>query len=91
MDQLYFDGMAICSFMGFPDLFITFICNPKWPEISRALSKLKLSSIDRLDIVSRVFQIKFEQLLTNLTKNHLLGKTIACKSSSYHNVFNIIC
>ncbi|KAF1883954.1 hypothetical protein Lal_00038309, partial [Lupinus albus] len=27
MDQLYFDGMPICSFVGFPDLFITFTCN----------------------------------------------------------------
>lgn len=24
MNQLYFDGMAICSYAGFPDLFITF-------------------------------------------------------------------
>jgi len=90
MDQLYFDGMTICSFMGFPDLFITFTCNPKWSEISRALSKLKLSSTDHPDIVSRVFKIKFEQLLTDLTKNHLLGKTIACKSSTYHSVCNIM-
>ncbi|KAI5434866.1 hypothetical protein KIW84_021620 [Lathyrus oleraceus] len=28
MDQLYFEGMAICSYVGFPDLFITFTCNP---------------------------------------------------------------
>jgi len=79
MDQLYFDGMTICRYMGFPDLFITFTCNPKWPEITRALKNLKLSSTDRLDIVSRVFKIKFEQLLIDLTKNHLLGRTIACK------------
>jgi len=83
MDQLYFDGMTICSYMGFPDLFITFTCNPKWPEITRLLAKLKLSPTDRLDIVSRVFKIKFEQLLTDLTKNHILGKTIACKSSLF--------
>jgi len=66
--------------MGFLDVFITFICNLKWPEITRVLAKLKLSPTDHLDIVSRVFKIKFEQLLTKLTKNHLLGKTIACKS-----------
>jgi len=81
MDQLYFDGMAICSYMGFLDLFITFTCNPKWPEITRALKKLKLTSTDRPDIVSRVFKIKFEQLLIDLTKNHLLGRSIACKLS----------
>jgi len=87
MDQLYFDGMTICSYMGFPDLFITFTCNPKWPEITRLLAKLKLSPTERPDIVSRVFKIKFEQLLTDLTKNHLLGKTIACKPSLFVILF----
>lgn len=28
MDQLYFDGMCISSSVGFPDLFLTFTCNP---------------------------------------------------------------
>ena len=28
MDQLYFDGMIICSHVGFLDLFVTFTCNP---------------------------------------------------------------
>jgi len=28
MDQLYFDGMAICSHVGFPNFFVTFTCNP---------------------------------------------------------------
>ncbi|CAA7056763.1 unnamed protein product [Microthlaspi erraticum] len=32
MRELYFDAMAICRHHGFPDLFITFTCNPKWPE-----------------------------------------------------------
>jgi hypothetical protein len=31
MDALYFDGMAISAVVGFPDLFITFTCNPNWP------------------------------------------------------------
>ncbi|XP_058774322.1 uncharacterized protein LOC131648594 [Vicia villosa] len=35
MEQLYFDGMEICSQVGFPNLFITFTCNPNWPEIQR--------------------------------------------------------
>ena len=28
MDQLYFNGMAICSHVGFPYLFLAFTCNP---------------------------------------------------------------
>ncbi|KAF8062154.1 hypothetical protein N665_1201s0007 [Sinapis alba] len=35
MKNMYLDAMAICKHFGFPDLFITFTCNPKWPEITR--------------------------------------------------------
>ena len=63
MDQLFFDGMTICSYLGFPNLFVTFTCNPKWPEITRLLSDLSLTASDRPNIVSRIFRIKFEQLL----------------------------
>ena len=79
MDQLYFDGMVICSHVGFPNLFITLTCNPNWPEIHRLLNPLNLKAADRLDIISRVFKLKYEQMLMDLTKNHMLGKVIACK------------
>ncbi|KAI5393542.1 hypothetical protein KIW84_060604 [Lathyrus oleraceus] len=77
MDQLYFDGMAICSYVGFPDLFITFTCNPNWPEIQRLLGSVHLKASDRPDIISRVFKIKFDELLSDLTKKSLLGKVLA--------------
>lgn len=79
MEQLYFDGMAICSHFGFPDLFITFTCNPNWPEIQRLVAKNNLNSQDRPDIISRVFKIKFDELLCDLTKKHVLGRVVACK------------
>jgi hypothetical protein len=79
MDQLYFDGMAISAHVGFPDLFITFTCNPNWPEIQRLLSKLNLKPHDRPDIIARVFKIKFNELLNDLTKKHVLGKVVARK------------
>ncbi|KAI5424717.1 hypothetical protein KIW84_030777 [Lathyrus oleraceus] len=77
MEQLYFDGMAICSHFGFPDLFITFTCNPNWPEIQRLVAKNNLNSQDRPDIISRVFKIKFDELLCDLTKKHVLGRVVA--------------
>jgi hypothetical protein len=86
MDQLYFDGMAISAAVGFPDLFITFTCNPTWPEITRLLSKQNLKPHDRPDIITRVFKIKFNELLKDLTKNHVLGKVVACKIQS-HSAF----
>ncbi|XP_019435271.1 PREDICTED: uncharacterized protein LOC109341753 [Lupinus angustifolius] len=78
MDQLYFDGMAICSYVGFPDLFITFTCNPNWPEIKRLLGPLNLKPQDRPDILARVFKIKFDELLIDLKKRHVLGKVLGC-------------
>jgi hypothetical protein len=33
LQQLYQDGMAIVRKLGKADLFVTFTCNPKWPEI----------------------------------------------------------
>ncbi|XP_058775057.1 uncharacterized protein LOC131649304 [Vicia villosa] len=77
MDQLYFDGMAISSKLGFPDLFVTFTCNPAWPEIARALANTTLKPHDRPDLISKVFKIKFDELMTDITKRHVLGKVIA--------------
>ncbi|XP_058726317.1 uncharacterized protein LOC131597650 [Vicia villosa] len=78
MDQLYFDGMAISSRLGFPDLFVTFTCNPNWPEIKRALSGTGLQPHDRPDIISKVFKIKFDTLMDDITKHHVIRKVIAC-------------
>ncbi|XP_019184363.1 PREDICTED: ATP-dependent DNA helicase PIF1-like [Ipomoea nil] len=52
--------MAICRFIDYPNLFITFTCNPKWPEIQRFLEKRNLKAEDRPDIVCRVFKMKLE-------------------------------
>ena len=71
--------MEICSHVGFPNLFITLTCNPNWPKIHRLLAPLNLKLADRPDIVSRVFKLKYEEMLSDLTKNHLLGKAVACK------------
>jgi len=81
MDQLYFDGMAICSKIGFPDIFITFTCNPRWPEIERLLAPLHQRAHDRPDIVARIFKMKFDQLMSYLIKKAILGKVLACKIS----------
>jgi len=73
--------MAISSSLGFPDIFITFTCNPNWPEISRELAKFNLKPQYRPDIIARVFKIKFDELMRDLTKKHILGKVQACKIS----------
>jgi hypothetical protein len=27
------DAVAVCRWVGYPNLFVTFTCNAKWPEI----------------------------------------------------------
>lgn len=79
MKNMYLDAMVICRHFGFPDLFITFTCNSKWPEIVRHLLPRKLTANDRPDIICRIFKCKLESLMTDLTDRELLGKTIACE------------
>lgn len=74
MDQLYFDGMDISSKLGFPYLFITFTCNLTYPEITRLLSNKLLKPHDRPDIISKVFKIKFNKLMVDITRQSLLGR-----------------
>ncbi|XP_074289497.1 uncharacterized protein LOC141614650 [Silene latifolia] len=70
------DTMTICKWYGYPDLFITFTCNPKWPEIMRFVSKRGLRPEDRPDILSRVFKMKLAELMKDLKDRHIFGRVI---------------
>ncbi|XP_057418412.1 uncharacterized protein LOC130712602 [Lotus japonicus] len=71
------DAMAICKHVGYPDLFITVTCNPKWLEIQRCVSEKGLNAYDRPDISCRVFHIKVKQLMRDLRKGQYFGKVSA--------------
>ncbi|KAL3618462.1 hypothetical protein CASFOL_037544 [Castilleja foliolosa] len=77
MIQNYQDAMAICRSVGYPDLFITFSCNPAWPEIYRFLDARNMRPEDRPDIVTRVFHLKLNDLIRELKQNQMFGKVIA--------------
>ncbi|CAN6894805.1 unnamed protein product [Brassica oleracea var. botrytis] len=79
MKNMYLDAMAVCKYFGFPDLFITFTCNPKWPEITRYLEPRNLTADDRPEIIGRLFKGKLDSLMLDLTDKQLLGKTVACE------------
>ena len=49
--------MAVVAKLGKPDLFVTFTCNPDWPEI-RAELLGRQSPADRPDLCARVFHMK---------------------------------
>lgn len=77
MNELYHDAMGICKTYGYPDVFITFTCNSKWPEITRAVNKKGLRAEDRPDLICRVFKIKLDEMLKDLTKGMFFGKANA--------------
>ena len=77
MSELYHDAMVICKTYIYPYLFITFTCNTKWPELTRFANNKGLRVKDRLDIICRVFKMKLDELLDDLTKRHIFGKTNA--------------
>ncbi|CAF3823865.1 unnamed protein product [Rotaria sp. Silwood1] len=68
--------MAIARKYGKPDLFITLTCNPTWREIEEQLFPGQTSS-DRPDLITRVFKLKLDELIDDLFKKHILGRTIA--------------
>ncbi|KAG5562074.1 hypothetical protein RHGRI_004950 [Rhododendron griersonianum] len=78
MNQHYQDAMAVCRAMGFPDLLLTFTCNPSWSEIQQEVSCIpNQRTEDRPDILARVFRIKMKQLMRDIKKEKFFGKIIA--------------
>ncbi|KAK4592722.1 hypothetical protein RGQ29_017025 [Quercus rubra] len=72
------NAMAICRWASYPDLFITFTCNTKWPEIDLFLSRKPGQKVeDRPNVVARVFKIKLDQFLNDLKHGQHFGKVIA--------------
>nr|GEW18895.1 hypothetical protein TSUD_89340 [Tanacetum cinerariifolium] len=84
--QNYLDAVALCKAFGYPDLFITFTCNPKWPEINRFMQKHNVSTEDGPDVLTRVFKQKLDQLIYCLRKNTYLESLMQeqkCNKLSY--------
>ncbi|XP_052622302.1 uncharacterized protein LOC111911148 [Lactuca sativa] len=73
MLQNYLDAMSLCKWFGYPDFFITFTCNPKWPEVKRFLKDTSLQPEDRPDILCRLFKIKLDAFIKDLRENHIFG------------------
>jgi hypothetical protein len=76
------DAFAICRWVGYPDLFITFTCNANWPEIQYMLDEAggRQKPADRPDIVDRVFMIKLKELMRDIKEKKHFGETLASKS-----------
>lgn len=68
------DAMAYVRAYGKPDLFITFTCNPNWPEIKQHLFHGQKTE-DRHDISARVFKRKLKAMINFITKHEVFGET----------------
>lgn len=78
MKQNYQDAMAICSWSGDPDLFLTFTCNPNWKEIRDYLDIVGAREpTDRPDIIARVFNTKVKQLRDDIVNGKLFGRVVS--------------
>ncbi|XP_076069172.1 uncharacterized protein LOC143041212 [Oratosquilla oratoria] len=76
MKQRQQDALAYVSSYGSPDYFITFTMNPKWSDLTEALEKFSgpgTQPCDRPDIVSRVFKLKLDSLIDDLTQKNAFG------------------
>ncbi|XP_076037203.1 uncharacterized protein LOC143022743 [Oratosquilla oratoria] len=74
------DALAFVTSYGSPDFFITFTMNPQWKELQEAIactSKGSVQPCDRPDLVSRIFKLKVDALMDDLTKKHIFGRVKA--------------
>lgn len=86
MMQNYQYAMAICRWIGYPNLFITFTYNLKWLEIEHYLEKRNLRVEDRPDIMCRIFDMKLDCLIKELKTEKLFSKITIGKSSIFFPV-----
>lgn len=67
------DALTYVRKYGRPDLFITFTCNPSWPEIKELLFDDQ-THYDRHDIIARVFNQKVNKLMKFIIKYKIYGE-----------------
>ncbi|KAL8621833.1 hypothetical protein ACOMHN_046037 [Nucella lapillus] len=65
--------MTYVRHFGRPDKFITFTCNPMWPEITRELLPGQ-TAVNRHDIVARVFHLKLLKLKQFILEGQVYGE-----------------
>ncbi|XP_049301813.1 uncharacterized protein LOC125775357 isoform X1 [Bactrocera dorsalis] len=70
------DAMTYMLNYGRPDLFLTFTCNPKWPDITNLLHNGQSPS-DRHEVTARVFKQKLRCLMDFITKQRVYS-TVRC-------------
>ena len=73
LQQKYQDAIAMVREFKKPDLFITFICNPKWKEITDNVPEYQKVE-NRPDLIDRVFRLKCKELIKDIVDKQIFGK-----------------
>ncbi|KAL8100115.1 hypothetical protein AgCh_032393 [Apium graveolens] len=74
MQQNFQDALAVCRHVGHPDIFLTMTSNPFWDEIQKMMVFVPgCITANCPDIVSRVFSLKLEQLMTDIKSKAYFG------------------
>ena len=76
MMKLYQNAMSVVRVYGKPDLFITFTCNPNWPEITQEL-KANETPNDQPTLLARIFRLKLKEFLNDIIENKIFGAVVA--------------
>ncbi|XP_076036868.1 uncharacterized protein LOC143022510 [Oratosquilla oratoria] len=74
------DALAFVSSYGSPDFFITFTMNPHWEELKQAVEAVGCDisrMYDRPDFVCRIFKLKVDILMDDLTIKNVFGRVKA--------------
>ena len=73
--QKYLDAMVCVRKYGTPDLFITFTCNPRHPDLVKLLDPDR-TYIDRPDLTAKFFQMMHMEFQRDL-KNGIVGELLS--------------
>lgn len=74
MQQNFQDALAVCRYIGHPDVFLTMTTNPIWHEIQEMMKLIPpCTAQNSPDVIARVFKLKLEQLIDDIKKNKYFG------------------
>ncbi len=70
------DSMLIAVELAHPDIFLTFSCNPKWPEIIGECQRTNTKPKDRPDICNCVFAMKMKETIRYIKDAKIFGNIV---------------
>ncbi|KAL8125176.1 hypothetical protein AgCh_012741 [Apium graveolens] len=77
IQQNFQDALAVCRYIGHPDIFLTMTCNSLWDEIQKMMEYVPGCIAPNCpDIISRVFRLKLDQLMVDIKDKKHFGVCI---------------